>query len=134
MRTTEKIAAEAIAATFGRIDEKTINYAIEIGRTEALAELYLRKTYPTKKLYLLTGSPWNDIVSYINKAEANGKYICTNTAFNEWWKEIEKADEVMTLRGWQHTKLGRLKHLFAKELGKKISLWRLLDFVEEDRW
>lgn len=132
MRNTEKIAREAIAATCGRIDEKTINYAIEIGRTEALAEVYLRKTYPVKTIYLLTGSPWNDVVPYINKVEENGKYRCTNTAFNEWWKEIEKADVVMTLRGWQHTRLGRMKHLLAKEMGKKISIWRPLDFITNE--
>ena len=129
MRSTERIAAEAIAATCGRLDEKTLNYAIEIGRTEALAELYLRKSAHEIPVYVLSGSSWNDILRHVRHIESGYfEHRCTNTAFNEWAREIDKADIVVLLKGWQGTKSGREKYAYAKHKGKNLVAWNNSEF------
>ena len=86
MRNTDQIAAEAIRANCDRINRQAINYAIEIGRIEALAEVYLRKEIKRAKVFILTGTPWNEYVRYIRAVEFSGTYYCTNTAWCEWAK------------------------------------------------
>ncbi|KFN38960.1 MAG: hypothetical protein JU82_09235 [Sulfuricurvum sp. MLSB] len=100
MRTTEQIAAEAIKnrgdlITFKRVDYQTMLYAIEIGRTEAIAELMLRDSKAKIPVYILT------------------------TPFNKWKQEIAQAERMILLPGWNNTKAVRERNAYAKELKKE---------------
>ena len=124
MTTTKKIAAEAIKRSGDVITERTVMIAIELARDEVLRTLWpLNNTdanipdEPTA--YILTGTPWNDLVRYIQSVEKRG-ITCTNTAFNEWTKEIDRAEFCIAIKGWNETKQGREKGAYIKCKGKKI--------------
>jgi hypothetical protein len=124
MRTTEQIAAEAIKnrgdlITFKRVDYQTMLYAIEIGRTEAIAELMLRDSKAKIPVYILTATPWNDLLRYIRDIEITGEYYVTNTPFNKWKQEIAQAERMILLPGWNNTKAVRERNAYAKELKKE---------------
>ena len=125
MRTVEKIAAEAIMSTCGKITDKTVNYAIDIARTEAISEIMLRNTTNANhtRVYVLSGSSWSDIVRYIRAVEYQGDAVCTNTAWNRWREEIDCCDIVLLLEGWNNTKLGRAKGMYATMRGKGVLHW-----------
>ena len=133
MRNAQKIADEAIAATCGVIKHETILHAIEVSRTEALVETYLRKTPEVTRVYILTGTQWNDMVRYMRHVEGSrfDGFRCTNTAFNDWQREIKDADVVVLLKGWNDTKLGRNKHAFASHLNKHVITWQSSEFSKQ---
>lgn len=128
MRPAEKIAEEAKRMCVN--SDSVLLYAIDIARIEALSEVCLGKLTDKQKLFILTGLKWNDMVRYIRCIEQDRIYHCTNTAFNNWEHEMQIAEIVILLPGWENTRLGRKKHQEARRLGLNILHWKNSVFSE----
>jgi len=77
--------------------------------------IYLNPENPGKKIYIISGSQWNDLLPYITRVESQG-YTVTNTAFLNYQQEMYNADSVVYLRGWGGTIIGRKMNELRKSL------------------
>lgn len=135
MRSTEQIAAEALRRTGDTLSGKTVVIAIELAYDEMLRNIFplnadsqIESDAP--RVYVLTGTSWNDLVKYVRNVERQG-VICTNSGFNNWTTEIDNAEFVIALRGWNETKQGREKGAYIKAKGKPIKHYKT--FINETR-
>lgn len=135
MRTTEQIAAEALRRTGDTLSGRTIIMAIELAYDEMLRIMFPLTSESLSesdapRVYVLTGTPWNDLVKYVRNVERQG-VVCTNSGFNNWTQEIDNAEFVIALRGWNETKQGREKGAYIKSKGKEIKHYKT--FIYETR-
>ena len=72
-----------------------------------------------RKIYLICNSPWKDIERLIPILADEGYYV-TNTPLQDSTQELGTADCIMTLRGWDATKRGRMLREIALYFNKPI--------------
>ncbi|MFA5433372.1 MAG: hypothetical protein WC319_10975 [Candidatus Paceibacterota bacterium] len=72
------------------------------------------------KIFIISGSPWNHLLPYIQKIESHGFQV-TNTALQAIETEMKQADSVVYLRGWGGTMIGRKMNELRKQLNKRVT-------------
>ena len=90
------------------------------GVTMADLSLLVPSQSDKKKIFIITGSSWNNYVHHISVAESTG-YIVTNTPMAAHFPEqMYQADCVVYLKGWAETALGRKMNEYRKQTQKPI--------------